>query len=243
MCLWCLLAFQRSHFNWKAPANAALVTSPVATSLSIQQLPPATRWQYQCVSNVTVSNNFISWNVKCLPVCNLASDGPVWNLERRKSSGHLFWSSTNTKVKFLCDVEVKEYIKDPNEHRMDYMEESQGTSFEEQVSYSIVVCATCVAAVAVTVFLPWLLIGSTWCIIMVWCAMRRVSFNIHIPILYKPHTLDTHTHTHIVHRWMMHTRACRVDDCCDKDWRVVMYWYASTPINTTERVDNEHDYE
>lgn len=26
------------------------------------------------------------------------------------------------------------------------------------------------------------------------------SFNIHIPILYKPHTLDTHTHTHIVHR-------------------------------------------
>lgn len=42
------------------------------------------------------------------------------------------------------------------------MEESHGTSFEEQVSYSIVVCATCVAAVAVTVFLPWLLIGSTW---------------------------------------------------------------------------------
>lgn len=93
----------------------------------------------------------------------------MWSLQRRNSSGDLFWSSQNTKVKFRCDVEVKEYITDPNEHRMDYMDESyesqRGTAaqptFEEQVSYSLVVCATCVAAVAVTVFLPWLLIGST----------------------------------------------------------------------------------
>lgn len=96
----------------------------------------------------------------------------MWSLQRRNSSGDLFWSSQDTKVKFRCDVEVKEYITDPNEHRMDYMDDAydaqrngsgarQQPTFEEQVSYSLVVCATCVAAVAVTVFLPWLLIGST----------------------------------------------------------------------------------
>lgn len=81
---------------------------------------------------------------------------PIWCLERRESSGHLFWRRDFSKVKFRCDVEVLEYIKDPNEHLITY--ENNKT----KNSNMIMVCATCVAAIAVTVILPWLLIGSSY---------------------------------------------------------------------------------
>lgn len=58
-------------------------------------------------------------------------------------------------MKFRCDVEVKEYIKDPNEHRMDYMDEARHR--DEAPMFTPAIFATCFAAVAVTVVLPYLL--------------------------------------------------------------------------------------
>lgn len=87
------------------------------------------------------------------------ADEPIWNLERRESSGHLFWCRDSSKVKFRCDVEVLEYVKDPNEHKCHYDENNNTTT--DKITNAVVVCATCIAAIAVTVFLPWFLIGSS----------------------------------------------------------------------------------
>lgn len=86
------------------------------------------------------------------------SDEPIWNLERRESSGHLFWCRDSSKVKFRCDVEVLEYVKDPDEHKNHY--DSKHKTATDRLTNVAVVCATCIAAIAVTVFLPWFLIGS-----------------------------------------------------------------------------------
>lgn len=87
------------------------------------------------------------------------ADEPIWNLERRESSGHLFWCRDSSKVKFRCDVEVLEYVKDPDEHKCYYDNYSQNST-ADRITNAVVVCATCVAAIAVTVLLPWFLIGS-----------------------------------------------------------------------------------
>lgn len=87
------------------------------------------------------------------------ADEPIWNLERRESSGHLFWCRDSSKVKFRCDVEVLEYVKDPDEHKCYYDNYNQNST-TDRITNAVVVCATCVAAIAVTVLLPWFLIGS-----------------------------------------------------------------------------------
>lgn len=84
---------------------------------------------------------------------------PIWNIERRESSGHLFWCRKSSKVKFRCDVEVLEYVKDPNEHLIDYCSNNKDNFHNDRLTNAILVGATCVAAIAVTVFLPWFLIN------------------------------------------------------------------------------------
>lgn len=86
------------------------------------------------------------------------SDEPIWNLERR-DSGHLFWYRDSSKVKFRCDVEVLEYVKDPDEHKC--YNDMNNNSTTDKLTNAAVVCGTCIAAIAVTVFLPWFLIGSS----------------------------------------------------------------------------------
>lgn len=87
---------------------------------------------------------------------------PIWCLERR-DSGHLFWSRESSKVKFRYDVEVLEFTKDPCEDQLliQDSESSHNHHSERHLSNMIVVCATCVAAIAVTVVLPWFLIGGS----------------------------------------------------------------------------------
>lgn len=88
----------------------------------------------------------------------IVAEEPIWNLERRESSGHLFWCRDSSKVKFRCDVEVMEYVKDPDEHKCYY---DTNHTASDKLTNAVVVCATCIAAIAVTVFLPWFLIGSS----------------------------------------------------------------------------------
>ena len=84
---------------------------------------------------------------------------PIWCLDRRES-GHLFWRRESSKVKFRCEVEVLEFVKDPAEDEQILVNELQAFK-NETISHPIVVCATCICAIAVTVLLPWLLIGSS----------------------------------------------------------------------------------
>lgn len=80
---------------------------------------------------------------------------PKWSLDRRESSGQLFWRRDASKVKFRCEVEVLEYVKDPIEDQHTYDNDTLNkTSL-------LVVCVTCAAALAVTVVLPWYLMGSS----------------------------------------------------------------------------------
>jgi len=88
-------------------------------------------------------------------------DEPVWNLERRESSGCLFWSRQSSRVKFRCDVEVLEYVKHPDENNDNYNNTEDKVHPNDKIGNIILVCATCVAAIAVTTFLPWLLFGGS----------------------------------------------------------------------------------
>lgn len=86
---------------------------------------------------------------------------PIWCLDRRES-GHLFWRRESSKVKFRCEVEVLEFVKDPCEDEQFLVNGDCNNTFRNQtISHPLVVCATCICAIAVTVLLPWFLIGST----------------------------------------------------------------------------------
>lgn len=86
---------------------------------------------------------------------------PIWCLDRRES-GHLFWRRESSKVKFRCEVEVLEFVKDPCEDEQFLVSGECNNTFRNQtISHPLVVCATCICAIAVTVLLPWFLIGST----------------------------------------------------------------------------------
>lgn len=77
---------------------------------------------------------------------------PEWLLERR-DSGRLFWRREASKVRFRNEVEVLEYEKDPTEHMIDYTGGNHPRSL-------VFVAGTFMVVVAITVGLPWLLIGG-----------------------------------------------------------------------------------
>ncbi|XP_063237267.1 uncharacterized protein LOC134539294 [Bacillus rossius redtenbacheri] len=99
---------------------------------------------------------------------------PTWRLDRR-DSGHLFWrrdsaspAPSRARVKFRCDVEVLEFWArdddpssddcgddDEEEH---HLKEWRRRRSAPAASSPAVVLAVCLAAVVVTVSLPWLLV-------------------------------------------------------------------------------------
>lgn len=115
-------------------------------------------YRSECIALKCAEIKYINRSV-LLQLSFAVAEEPIWNLERRESSGHLFWCRDASKVKFRCDVEVLEYVKDPDEHKCYYDDNNNTTA--DKITNALVVCATCVAAIAVTVFLPWLLIGSS----------------------------------------------------------------------------------
>lgn len=87
---------------------------------------------------------------------------PIWSLDRRESSGHLFWKRESSKVKFRYDVEIVEFIKDPAEDELILVNGDLNNTFKnDPIPHPIIVCATCICAIAVTFLVPWFLIGST----------------------------------------------------------------------------------
>lgn len=93
----------------------------------------------------------------------MENSGSEWCLERRPSSGFLVWKKDESKVRFRFEVEVLEYEKDPEEHKL--MHDGEHLKFSsstmQELSHTFVVCVTCVAAVAATLFVPWLVVGSS----------------------------------------------------------------------------------
>lgn len=80
---------------------------------------------------------------------------PGWRLERKGSALLLRRDEASyekrTRVCFKCDVEVREFERD----------EDYGTETETEATASpLAMCASCLAALCVTVILPWLLIGG-----------------------------------------------------------------------------------
>uniref|UniRef100_A0A182PZC4 Uncharacterized protein n=1 Tax=Anopheles farauti TaxID=69004 RepID=A0A182PZC4_9DIPT len=101
--------------------------------------------------------------IESMTISAIPPPEPVWCLDRR-DSGHLFWRRESSKVKFRYDVEVLEFTKDPYEDQLLITDSELNRAKHHHqagvVSNMIVVCVTCVAAIAVTVVLPWFLIGS-----------------------------------------------------------------------------------
>jgi len=84
---------------------------------------------------------------------------PIWCLDRRES-GHLFWKRESSKVKFRCEVEVLEFVKDPAEDEQFLVNGDLHAFRNEKITHPLVVISTCICAIAITVLLPWFLIGS-----------------------------------------------------------------------------------
>lgn len=87
-----------------------------------------------------------------------ALDDPKWSLERRASSGLLIWrkDSPQSRIRFRFDVEVLEFEKQPHEY-YDYEDESLSMG---SISSTIALGVTCIAAVAISIFLPWYLMDK-----------------------------------------------------------------------------------
>jgi len=113
------------------------------------------------MKRIRASSNILKLNLFLF--INLLVHDPKWSLERRESSGHLVWrkDSPESKVRFRFDVEVLEFEKHPHEELEDKEDHFSITS----LSATVAMCATCVAVVAASVFLPWYLmekVGSLW---------------------------------------------------------------------------------
>lgn len=85
---------------------------------------------------------------------------PGWKLERKDSGaqvlrkdGNHFKSST-ARISFCCDVEVHEFERD--EDPCCWPENAE----PESAASPLAMLSSCVAALCVTILLPWLLIGG-----------------------------------------------------------------------------------
>lgn len=83
---------------------------------------------------------------------------PGWELERKGSQALLRRDPAHSKngtarVRFRSDVEVREFERDE-----DYC--ATETETREAAASALAMCASCLAALCVTVLLPWLLIGG-----------------------------------------------------------------------------------
>lgn len=73
----------------------------------------------------------------------------------------MFWRRDDSKVKFRCEVEVLEFVRDPEEELWMAKNDFNHSFYDQTASHPFVVISTCICAIAVTVLLPWLMIGST----------------------------------------------------------------------------------
>jgi len=84
---------------------------------------------------------------------------PGWKLEFKDSGAQVLrkdgnhFKSNNARICFRCDVEVHEYERDDDYDMAENAEPERSTS-------TLAMLSSCVAALCVTIVLPWLLIGG-----------------------------------------------------------------------------------
>ncbi|KAG5317981.1 MOS1T transposase, partial [Pseudoatta argentina] len=84
---------------------------------------------------------------------------PGWKLERKGSGAQVLrkdgshFKSSTARVCFRCDVEIREFVPDEDYGVTENME-------METAASPLAMLSSCVAALCVTILLPWLLIGA-----------------------------------------------------------------------------------
>ncbi|KAL0110142.1 hypothetical protein PUN28_013644 [Cardiocondyla obscurior] len=84
---------------------------------------------------------------------------PGWKLERKGSGAQVLrkdgshFKSSTARVCFRCDVEIREFVPDEDYGSTENME-------METAASPLAMLSSCVAALCVTILLPWLLIGG-----------------------------------------------------------------------------------
>lgn len=109
-----------------------------------------------CISNWKVSWILLHFFFLLLSLFSVPTE--EWCLDKEIGSGHLYLRRDSSKVKFRCDVEVLEFVRDPEEELLCRTEYYPYRDCESR-SHPMVVISTCIAAIAVTVILPWLMIS------------------------------------------------------------------------------------
>jgi hypothetical protein len=91
---------------------------------------------------------------------SVPSEEPIWCLDKELGSGQMFWRRDSSKVRFAVEVEVLEFVRTPEEELFTSKHDFNHSFTDQTASHPIVVISTCICAIAVTVLLPWLMIGS-----------------------------------------------------------------------------------
>lgn len=100
--------------------------------------------------------------LKIFTFFTVPDEEPVWCLEKHEKYGHLFWrrDSGTSRVKFKNDVEVLEFVREPEEDILISRGHFNHILGERRPTHPMVVISTCICAIAVTVLLPWFMITS-----------------------------------------------------------------------------------
>lgn len=77
-----------------------------------------------------------------------------WFVDQQHDTGTLYWRRDSSRVKFRCEVEVLEFVRSPEE--MKFM----AREYVENASHPLVVIATLVIALCVTVAIPWVFMST-----------------------------------------------------------------------------------
>lgn len=106
------------------------------------------------VARFSFTTQIITFGILFL-IKNLVPPEPMWSLDRQRETGELFWKRDSSRVKFRDEVEVLEFVRDPEE--LKFMMECE---YGSNTSHPFIAITTVVLTIAITVVLPWVYLGS-----------------------------------------------------------------------------------
>lgn len=78
-----------------------------------------------------------------------------WFVDQHHDTGALYLRRDSSRVKFRCEVEVLEFVRSPEE--LNFL---KAREYVENASHPLVVIATCMLALFVTVAIPWVFMST-----------------------------------------------------------------------------------
>lgn len=104
------------------------------------------------VARFSFTRQIITFGILFL-INNLVPPEPMWSLDRQRETGVLFWKRDSSRVKFRDEVEVLEFVRDPEE--LKFMMECGSNN-----SHPFIAITTVFLTIAITIVLPWVYLGS-----------------------------------------------------------------------------------